>query len=319
MASEDADQIAARIAQRLRDAGFGCKILDSAPTETAFGTLLQRDRIIVALALTLLTAVMWSYLLLLSVDMGTGGMDMTGFRIIPSGMGLMMPAHTPWRAMEFAFVFAMWTVMMVGMMTSSAMPMILMYARVGRYAEPQSTPLAATVWFVAGYFLVWVAFAVLATLVQWALERRFAQFPDGKHEQHPRRARVRGGGQLPVDPPQGRMSYPMPDAVCVPDASWWLSPRRAGLPCARATPWRVLRRLLLGTNGPVVRGRRNEPVLGRRTLVTHFLGAGPFLGPPGRSPCRHSPHRGRCMVVVNGNVLTHGPPQRTRRWPSGRD
>ena len=152
MASEDADQIAARIAQKLRDAGFGCKILDPAPTETAFGTLLQRDRIIVALALTLLTAVMWSYLLLLSVDMGTGGMDMTGFRIIPSGMGLMMPAHTPWRAMEFAFVFAMWTVMMVGMMTSSAMPMILMYARVGRYAEPQSTPLAATVWFVAGYF-----------------------------------------------------------------------------------------------------------------------------------------------------------------------
>ena len=171
MASEDADQIAARIAQKLRDAGFGCKILDPAPIETAFGTLLQRDRIIVALALTLLTAVTWSYLLLLSVDMGTGGMDMTGFRIIPSGMGLMMPAHTPWRAMEFAFVFAMWTVMMVGMMTSSAMPMILMYARVGRYAEPQSTPLAATVWFVAGYFLVWVAFAVLATLVHWALER----------------------------------------------------------------------------------------------------------------------------------------------------
>ena len=35
MASEDADQIAARIAQKLRDAGFGCKILDPAPTETA--------------------------------------------------------------------------------------------------------------------------------------------------------------------------------------------------------------------------------------------------------------------------------------------
>ena len=31
--------------------------------------------------------------------------------------------------------------------------------------------LVATVWFVAGYFLVWVAFALLATLVQWALER----------------------------------------------------------------------------------------------------------------------------------------------------
>ena len=132
---------------------------------------------------------------------------MTGFRIIPSGMGLMMPARTPWRAMEFAFVFAMWTVMMVGMMTSSAMPMILMYARVGRHAEPQSTPLAATVWFVAGYFLVWVAFAVLATLVHWALERSASlNSAMASTEQHPRRARVRGGGQLSVDPPQGCVS-----------------------------------------------------------------------------------------------------------------
>ena len=211
---------------------------------------LRRDRVVVVVSLTLLAALAWSYLLWLSVDMGMGGMDMTGFRMIPSGMGLMMPAHTPWRAMEFAFVFAMWTVMMVGMMTPSAMPMILMYARVGRYAEAQSTPLVATVWFVAGYFLVWVAFALLATLVQWALERTaLLDSAMASTKQHPRRARVRGGGQLPVDPPQGRMSYPMPDAVCVPDASWWLSPRRAGLPSARASPWRVLRRLLLGTNG----------------------------------------------------------------------
>jgi predicted metal-binding membrane protein len=171
MAGDDADQIAARIAQKLRDAGFGCMILDPAPTETAFGTLLQRDRIIVALTLPLLTAVTWSYLLWLSVDMAMGGMDLTGFRIIPSGMGLTVPAHTPWRAMEFAFVFAMWTVMMVGMMTPSAAPMILMYARAGRHTAAQETPLAATIWFVTGYFLVWVAFALLATLVQWALER----------------------------------------------------------------------------------------------------------------------------------------------------
>ena len=68
-------------------------------------------------------------------------MDMSDFRIIPSGMGLMMPAYAPWRAMEFAFVFAMWTVMMVGMMTPSAAPIILMYARLGRQTEAQGTPL----------------------------------------------------------------------------------------------------------------------------------------------------------------------------------
>jgi predicted metal-binding membrane protein len=103
--------------------------------------------------------------------MSMGGMDMGDFRMIPSGMGLMAPAHTPWQAMEFAFVFVMWTVMMVGMMTPSAMPMILMYARIGRSTEAQGAPFAATAWFAAGYFLVWVAFALLATWVQWALER----------------------------------------------------------------------------------------------------------------------------------------------------
>ena len=52
--------------------------------------------------------------------------------------------------------------MMVGMMTPSAMPMILMYARVGRETEPQGAPLNGTVWFAAGYFLVWTAFALPA-------------------------------------------------------------------------------------------------------------------------------------------------------------
>jgi predicted metal-binding membrane protein len=170
-ANEDAHQIAARIMQAFRDARVSTELLDPAPTETALGTLVQRDRIVVALALTLLIAVTWSYLLWLSVDMGTtGGMDIPGFTMVPVGMGLMMPEHAPWRAMEFVFVFIMWAVMMVGIMTPSAMPMIFMYARAGRHAQSQSTPLVATVWFVAGYFLVWVSFALLATLVQWALE-----------------------------------------------------------------------------------------------------------------------------------------------------
>ena len=82
--------------------------------------------------------------------MHMGGMNMTGLRMIPSGIGLMMPADMPWRALEFAFVFAMWIVMMVGMMTPSAAPMFLMYARVGRHGKS----LRATVWFAAGYFLV---------------------------------------------------------------------------------------------------------------------------------------------------------------------
>jgi predicted metal-binding membrane protein len=164
--SGDSHQTAARIARKLREAGLKSQILNPVPVDIV---ALRRDRIVVVLALTMLTALAWSYVLWLSADMAMSGMDMSGFRMIPSGMGLMIPADEPWRPTEFAFVFAMWTVMMVGMMTPSAVPMILVYARVGRQAE--GTPLTATVWFTAGYFLVWAGFALLATLVQWALER----------------------------------------------------------------------------------------------------------------------------------------------------
>ena len=139
--------------------------------ETALETLLRRDRIIVAAALALLTVLAWAYVLWLAADMEMGGMDMTGFRMIPAGMGLMAPAQQPWRPIEFAFVFAMWTVMMVGMMAPSAAAMVLMYARVGRRSNAQRAPLVATGWFVAGYFLAWTGFSLIATLVQWGLER----------------------------------------------------------------------------------------------------------------------------------------------------
>jgi predicted metal-binding membrane protein len=165
--SEESQQIAARIVQKLRDAGFCCEIFDLGRTKPG---VLRRDRIIVGLALFLLTALAWSYLLWLSADMKMDGMDMDGYRMIPSGMRLMMPADAPWRAMEFVFVFAMWTVMMVGMMTPWAAPMILMYARVGRQTEAQA-PLIATVWFGIGYFFAWIAFSLFATLLQWVLER----------------------------------------------------------------------------------------------------------------------------------------------------
>ena len=159
---------AAVIAKKLREAGLGCEIVNLVPAPIA---VLRRDRIVIILAVALLTALAWSYLQWLSADMNMGGMEMTGLRIIPSGLGLMVPKDMPWRAMEFAFVFAMWAVMMVGMMTPSAVPMLLMYARVGRQTEEHARPLAATAWFGAGYFLVWAAFALLATLAQWAFER----------------------------------------------------------------------------------------------------------------------------------------------------
>jgi predicted metal-binding membrane protein len=144
---------------------------DATMVKAALETVLRRDRIVVAAALAGLAALAWGYVLWLGADMNMGGMDMTGFRMIPAGLGIMAPANAPWKAIEFAFVFAMWAVMMVGMMAPSAAPMILMYARVGRRAAAEGTPFAATGWFAGGYFLAWIGFSLVATAAQWALER----------------------------------------------------------------------------------------------------------------------------------------------------
>src|SRR5271168_2554276 len=140
-------------------------------TDTALEAALRRDRVIVLAALAVLTALAWADLVWLADDMAMGGMDMTGFRMIPAGQGLMMPASAPWQPIEFGYVFAMWVVMMIGMMTPSVAPMILIYARIGRQAATQGKPFAASGWFAGGYLLAWTAFSLVATSAQWALER----------------------------------------------------------------------------------------------------------------------------------------------------
>ena len=140
-------------------------------------SLLRRDRAVVLAALAALTAIAWGYVLWLADGMRMGGMDMTGFRMIPAGRGVMVPSAAPWQATEFVFVFAMWAVMMVGMMTPSAAPMILLYARVGRDAATRGKHVAPVAWFVAGYLLAWAAFSFAATLAHWALDRALLLTP----------------------------------------------------------------------------------------------------------------------------------------------
>ncbi len=140
--------------------------------DTILETALRRDRAVVVAALLALTALAWIYVLRLARDMDMGGMDMTGFRMISTGLAMaMVPASAPWSVTDFVLMAIMWAVMMVGMMTPSAAPMILIYARAGRMAAEAGRPIAATGWFTAGYLAVWIAFALAATTAQWALER----------------------------------------------------------------------------------------------------------------------------------------------------
>ena len=140
-------------------------------TGSALEAVLRRDRWIVGGAIAIMVALAWAYVLWLANDMDMGGMDMAGFRMIPAGIGIMLPTGEPWRGIEFAYVFLMWAVMMVGMMAPSAAPMILMYARVGRCGRAQGKPFAATGLFAAGYLLAWSGFSLVATCLQWVVER----------------------------------------------------------------------------------------------------------------------------------------------------
>jgi predicted metal-binding membrane protein len=139
--------------------------------DTALELVLRRDRTVVVSAVVLLLALAWAYILWIATDMDMGGMDMREFRMIPAGIGIMAPALAPWSPFEFFLVLIMWAVMMIGMMTPSATPMILIHARVARQAAAQHKPFAPTAWFAGGYLAAWTAFALAATYAQWALER----------------------------------------------------------------------------------------------------------------------------------------------------
>jgi predicted metal-binding membrane protein len=223
-------------------------------TDAALEAVLRRDRAIVAAALFVLASLAWAYVLWLAADMDMGNMDMSGFRMIPAGTALMMPTSAPWNATEFAFVFAMWVVMMVGMMTPSATPMILVYARVGRQAAQQGKPFAASSWFAGGYLLAWVGFALVATFAQWALERGSWLTPKMAAA-----SGVLSGIVLIVT---GLYQWtPLKDAClwqCRTPLQF-VRLARTGCPSRR-----LLRRLLLGPDGHIVRRRRDECAVDRR-------------------------------------------------------
>jgi len=134
-------------------------------TNTALESILRRDRYAVMVALVLLTVLAWAYVLWLAKHM-----DMPDPSSM-SGMGAMAPQVHPWAIPDLLFSFTMWSVMMAGMMLPSVAPVILLYVLVGRQAEAQQKPLAATGWFAGGYLLAWSGFSLLAALLQAVLNQ----------------------------------------------------------------------------------------------------------------------------------------------------
>jgi predicted metal-binding membrane protein len=124
-----------------------------------FSGALRHDRLLTAGGLAVVTLSAWAYLLL-----GAGMARMGGGGPMPA----MMPMRPHWSLSYAAVIFFMWAVMMVAMMLPSAMPMMLLVARIAR---TRTGGRATTALFVLGYLAVWVGFSAAATALQWALDR----------------------------------------------------------------------------------------------------------------------------------------------------
>jgi predicted metal-binding membrane protein len=131
--------------------------------------LARRDRVIVIAALLLVTALAWAYLVSYSALMTMAQPAANSMDAMSGMAAAMAPGFAAWSPAHALAIFAMWTVMMIGMMAPSVSPMVLLYVQVARRAD--GAPFASAAWFAAGYLGSWSIFAAMATAAQWGLER----------------------------------------------------------------------------------------------------------------------------------------------------
>ncbi len=127
---------------------------------TSLEALLKRDRWLVGGPLLVAAALCWAWIVPMARDMDG---PMTG------SSAWMMTDH--WDFPHLTLLFAMWVVMMAGMMLPSAAPTLLIYAGVVRRSDEAEHAATRVYLCTAGYLLVWTVFSLLATLLQRLLSR----------------------------------------------------------------------------------------------------------------------------------------------------
>lgn len=130
------------------------------PSLTSPDDQVRAGRLAVGAGIAAVAAVSWAYL----VYMAWGMANMEAV-----ADSLLMPSMMNWGGADLLRVFFMWSVMMAAMMLPSAMPLLMLIARInfGRFARRRAA--VATGIFGLGYIAVWIAFSLVATLAQWGL------------------------------------------------------------------------------------------------------------------------------------------------------
>jgi predicted metal-binding membrane protein len=123
---------------------------------TILESLLRFNRAPAVVLLIVLPLVSWMWIVVMAHDMYG---PMTG------ASAWMMTAV--WDAPHLALLWAMWAVMMVGMMLPSASPMLLLYGVAARRSANGTAAASRQIYaLAAGYLLVWALFSLGATLLQ---------------------------------------------------------------------------------------------------------------------------------------------------------
>lgn len=133
------------------------------------------DRLIIVASLVALTIGAWAWLWLNAPVHGSGmpaeeAESMSMPMDMPMAMDAMATTAPPaWTPATLGLTFAMWWIMMLGMMIPSSLPAILLHARVQRHYLPAASALRLSALFTGGYLGAWAGFSAVATSLQWAL------------------------------------------------------------------------------------------------------------------------------------------------------
>jgi predicted metal-binding membrane protein len=125
--------------------------LDPPPTLLECAVQAERASVVV---LVLVPVFSWTWIVIMARDMYG---PMTG------ASAWMMTLH--WDVRHLLLLWAMWAVMMTGMMLPSAAPLVLLYGAAARRSAPQ-TAARQTYALAAGYLVAWTAFSLGATVLQ---------------------------------------------------------------------------------------------------------------------------------------------------------
>ncbi len=119
---------------------------------------MKNSRGIAGGVLALITGLSWLWIVVMARDM---------YGTMSGPAAWMMTSE--WGGTHFLLLWLMWAVMMAAMMLPSAAPTLLLYRGAARVQGPASPAATRVFWLAGGYLVVWAAFSIVATLLQWLL------------------------------------------------------------------------------------------------------------------------------------------------------